>query len=814
MARKIGTGRKQTEAELKLKEGLLDSASDSIFLHDLDGHIFYLNEAAYKSRGYEKEELLKKNISVLPIPEYAATREKLVADLLGKGEMIFESAHFRKDGSILPVEIHARVLNLNHRQLILSVARDITERKQAEEEIARLASFPQLNPNPVLEVDLAGNITFINYAALMKAKKMGLQDLRAFLPADLREILKAAIGKGERQSYREVEIKDAVFAVHIDFTPQFQVARLFIIDITERKRAEEELRLAAYKWRTTFDAIGDAVCLLDLECKILQCNQAMADLVGKPFSEIVGSTCWQVVHGAAGPIDGCPFGRMMKSRQRETFIFPAGDRWFKVTVDPILDRSGSLTGAVHIVTDITAYQNLEKQINSEKTKFQALAENSPFGLAMIDQEGVFTYINPKFKEMLGYDLPEIPNGKAWFRKAFPDADYRSQVISAWVQDLKRAKPGEKRPRTFTVTCKDGSEKIISFISVQLADGDHFTTCEDITERQRAEGALREGERFLSSVFACIQDGLSILDLDYQIVRVNPTMEQWYAHARPLVGQKCYQAYQGRDHPCDPCPTRHAMATGKPHSDVILKRGPQQEVVGWLEVHAYPRLDRATGKMTGVIEYIRDITQRQRAEEALEKSLRELRQTLEGTVMALANTVEMRDPYTAGHQLRVAQLACALAQEMGLSPDQLEGIRVMGFLHDIGKIGIPAEILNKPGRLNEVEGNLVKTHAVIGYAILKDLEFPWPVAQAILQHHERLDGSGYPSGLSDRQIILEARILAVADVVEAMASFRPYRPVVGIDLAMEEISRNRGRLYDPEVVDVCLRLFKEKGFKFD
>lgn len=338
--------------------------------------------------------------------------------------------------------------------------------------------------------------------------------------------------------------------------------------------------------------------------------------------------------------------------------------------------------------------------------------------------------------------------------------------------------------------------------------------QEIEERQRAAEALREGERFLSSVFASIQDGLSILDLDYQIVQVNPTMEKWYAHARPLVGQKCYQAYHGREHPCDPCPVRHAMATGAPHSGVVPKRGPHQEVVGWLEVHAYPWLDRATGKMTGVIEYVRDITQRQRAEEALEKSLKELRQSLEGTVVALANTVEMRDPYTAGHQRRVAQLACALAQEMGFSPDQLEGIRVMGFLHDIGKIGIPAEILTKPRQLNEFEANLVKAHVEIGYAILKDLEFPWPVAQAILQHHERLNGSGYPSGLSDREIIPEARILAVADVVEAMASYRPYRPALGIDLALEEISLNRGALYDPEVVEVCLRLFNEKGFKFD
>jgi putative nucleotidyltransferase with HDIG domain len=177
-------------------------------------------------------------------------------------------------------------------------------------------------------------------------------------------------------------------------------------------------------------------------------------------------------------------------------------------------------------------------------------------------------------------------------------------------------------------------------------------------------------------------------------------------------------------------------------------------------------------------------------------------------------VESKDPYTAGHQRRVTHLACAIAQGMGLSQDQIEGIRVMGYLHDIGKIAVPAEILSRPGKINEFEFNLVKQHPMSGFEILKQIVFPWPVAQAVAQHHERLDGSGYPSGITGTEIILEARVLAVADVVEAMASHRPYRPAVGIKQALEEIVRHKGTLYDPEAVEACIRLFSEKGYEFD
>jgi putative nucleotidyltransferase with HDIG domain len=199
-------------------------------------------------------------------------------------------------------------------------------------------------------------------------------------------------------------------------------------------------------------------------------------------------------------------------------------------------------------------------------------------------------------------------------------------------------------------------------------------------------------------------------------------------------------------------------------------------------------------------------------ESLENSRSQYRRMLEQTIQAIALTIEKRDPYTAGHQVRVSGLATAMAQEMGLDGERVEGLRLGGMIHDIGKIYLPAEILSRPGRLTDAEFTLIKTHSEVGSDIIAHVEFPWPVAQMILQHHERLDGSGYPKGQRGSEILLEARILAVADVVEAMASHRPYRPAVGIDQALEEIRLGRGRLYDPDVVDVCQRLFRDLGYQ--
>ena len=197
-----------------------------------------------------------------------------------------------------------------------------------------------------------------------------------------------------------------------------------------------------------------------------------------------------------------------------------------------------------------------------------------------------------------------------------------------------------------------------------------------------------------------------------------------------------------------------------------------------------------------------------------KSDERLMKSMEETINALASALEMRDPYTAGHQERVAQLAEAIAGEMNCPYDEMRGIRLAALIHDIGKIRVPSEILSKPGKLTGSEFELIKVHPQVGYDILKKIEFTWPIADIVYQHHERIDGSGYPRGLKGDEIMTQAKIIAVADVVEAMASHRPYRAAIGIEGALEELTENRGISYDPDAVDACLKLFREKGFKLE
>ncbi len=238
-------------------------------------------------------------------------------------------------------------------------------------------------------------------------------------------------------------------------------------------------------------------------------------------------------------------------------------------------------------------------------------------------------------------------------------------------------------------------------------------------------------------------------------------------------------------------------------DYVTKPFQREELLA--RVHTHLELSRLRNHLEDMVE------QRTRS---LQESEARLRQSLLETVAALSAMVELRDPYTAGHQRNVARIAVAMAQELGLPETQIEGLNLACLVHDVGKINIPAEILSRPGKLSDAEFELIKQHPVAGYEILKGIDFPWPIAEVVRQHHERIDGSGYPDGLRGDKILMEARVMAVADVIEAMASHRPYRPGLGLDAALAEIDENSGTLFDPIASEAALRLFREKEFRLD
>src|SRR5664280_119338 len=300
--------------------------------------------------------------------------------------------------------------------------------------------------------------------------------------------------------------------------------------------------------------------------------------------------------------------------------------------------------------------------------------------------------------------------------------------------------------------------------------------------------------------------------DDQFVYVNPKMLEIFGWSEEeMTSRSLYDFAVPEDHALLRENIRRRISDGVPNIHYYLRVLRQSGAV--LQVEVYGSLTDYNGR-PAVMGALLDITERKRVEEKLQKTLDSLRKAVGVTIQVMASAVEARDPYTSGHQIRSADLARAIAMEMGLPQDKIDGIRMAGSIHDIGKLSIPAEILSKPTKLSELEFSLIKEHAQQGYEMLKNMESPWPLAEIVYQHHERMDGSGYPRNLKGEEICMEARILAVADVVEAMASHRPYRPALGIDAAFAEIQKNRGTLYDNTVVDACLKLFREKGFKLE
>jgi PAS domain S-box-containing protein len=444
------------------------------------------------------------------------------------------------------------------------------------------------------------------------------------------------------------------------------------------------------------------------------------------------------------------------------------------------------------------YKRVKRKLKRSETRYQRLCESGQDGILVLDAlTGKIIDVNPFLIEMLGYSHEEFLGKQFWEIGIFNDILPNKKAFKQ-LQEKKYM-----RYDHIPLETRDGKRIDVEFVcNTYLVDGGGTIQCNihDITERRLAEEELRRH----ALIYENIHDSIIVIDLEGNIMSWNPAAERMFGYDedevfRKTIGVLATKVINGM--------LRDGRWTGE--MNFTRKDG----IEGVCETSIFPLRDKHDD-MIAVFGVCRDITERRQSAESLQRSYDQLRENLIATVNTLASTIEMRDPYTAGHQRRVTILACAIAEEMGLTEDQFDGLRLAGLIHDLGKINVPAEILSKPGRINEIEFSLIRYHPQICHDILKTIELPWPVAKIVLQHHERLDGSGYPQGLQGDEIMTESRILAVADVVEAMASHRPYRPALGIELAFEEITKNRGILYDPEVVDACVRLFSMKRFTFD
>ena len=637
-----------------------------------------------------------------------------------------------------------------------------------------------------------------------------------------------------------------------------------------RRPPDDAGHSSALLWRSMLDAMKDAVFLADADHAIQRCNRAFLDLVGKSFQEIVGRRCCEVVHGTFEPIEGCPFARVKQSRRRQTMTFAMGERRFDVLIDPMLDEEGNLLGAVHTLVDVTARRQAEDLVQRKNRALRVISQCNKALVKATEESALVNDLCRIIVQVGGYSTAWVAYPEQDEEKSVRVAGYSGQgegflkeLHISWgngewgqgptgaalrtgkpatVQDIMAHEPmahwrdfslrhnhasvislplriGESTLGALTLFAPkrnafDGEEvALLTQMADDLAYGIH--TLRTRAHHARAEQKLLFDHALLKAQSHASIDGILVVNGKGEAILYNRRFgEMWNMPPELLAGRngETVLAYA-----CGQTKTPQVFLEKMKH----LFAHPTEKARGEIELKDGRVFDQYTsalvlrdGTHAGRIWYFRDLTERKRAERKLKEGGKKLQRMMDGTIAAMVSAFAMHDPYTAGHEKRVADLACAIAAQMGMSDDDIAGIRIAAYLHDIGKIAVPGEILAKPGKITDNEFGIIKTHAQFGYDILKVIDFPWPVALTALQHHERLNGSGYPQGISGEKIIPQARIIAVADVVEALSSHRPYRPGRGAEAAMMEISENKGILYNPQAVDACCALFADKRFEFE
>ncbi|MDP2193616.1 MAG: PAS domain S-box protein [Alphaproteobacteria bacterium] len=707
--------------------------------------------------------------------------------------------------------------------------------------------------------DLIGkNLWDIGFIADIAASKISFHDLQV----------------NEYIRYEDLPIKtkdgrlvDVEFVSNVYLVNNKKIIQCSIRDITKRIEIQKALQTSETQYRRLFESAKDGILILDAETGIIvDANPFICNLSGYTFNKMIGKNLWEI-----GLIEDIAESKIsFKELQNNEYI-----RYDDLPIKTKDGRKIQVEFVSNVYTvndkkviqcnirDITEQMNTREDLKESEEKFHSITRTAQDAILIMNDEGNITYWNESATHIFGYTKEETI-GKALHPLLAPKRFH--EAYHKGFSHFKKTGEGPAIGNTLELTAikKDGTEFPIELsLSANTIEGkwEAIGIIRDITERKKAEELLRHANRALKTlsagnmalVQAQSEDGLlkRVVDVvvkegGYSMAVVDYAQDDLEKNIIPMawaelgLEHNLIKEFSWSDTAENQMPVSQVIRTATMQitrniaaeteftlwRDAALARGytasiafpliDGDKVFGALniyssEVNAFNEEEvRLLGELANDLAY-GIITLRSRV--ADEKHAMILQKSLEQSIQTIAATVESRDPYTAGHQKHVGELATAIATEMGLDEEQVNGIHLAAIIHDLGKIHIPAEILSKPGKLNSIEFMLIQTHPQEGYDILKDVKFPWPIADIILQHHEKLDGSGYPQGLKGDQILLEAKIITVADVVEAISSHRPYRASLGIETALDEIRHGRGIVYDPAVVDACLKLFAKKEFVF-
>jgi PAS domain S-box-containing protein/putative nucleotidyltransferase with HDIG domain len=741
------------------------TANDSIIIADSAGNVVEWNTSAAKMFGYTEAEILGQPLTRLMTERYREVSLKALARVASRiiGKTV-EVAGLRKDGSEFPLEISLAQWQTSSGRFFSATIRDITLRKAAETKIQRLTHFyaalSQCNEAIVRSTSEDELFPQICRSAVefggMKMAWIGLVD-------EARKLVNPVASYGEGTEYLD--------GIRISLEAD---------DPYASGPTGQSIRDNQPQWFQDFQH----------------------DMVDTPWREQVTRFGWS----SAASLPLLRNGVVVGAFTLYSEVLNAFDENARML---LTEMAVDISFALDSFARDAKHKQAELELAASEQHFRSLFENMLEGYTYckmlfrngVAEEFVFLKVNQAFETLTG--LKDVAGKLA--SEAIPGfRESNPEMFEIYGRVALNGQPEQFEMYVAVL-------RRWFAISVYCPEPEHFVAIFDnVTARKHSEQVLAESEQRFRGVVEQTLTGIYIIQ-DGRFVYVNPRFAEifGYASASELIGVEPALLVAEQDHSIAAENIRSRIDNGVQSLSYgftgVRKDGSQIEV----GVHGA----RATHDgRPAIIGLMQDVSEKKRDEERIQRYVKQLEHAFMNTIEVATTLLEMRDPYTAGHEKRVAQIAVAIATELGMDAHRIEGLRVGGYIHDIGKIIVPAEILTKPGRLTAAEYELVKGHPQAGYDILKNVDFPWPVADIAYQHHERMDGSGYPRGLKGEEILLEARITAVADVVETMASHRPYRPGLGLEHALAEIEGGSGTLYDPVIVDICLRLFREQGYE--